>query len=79
MSSALGNTGFTLVTGSTGLLRIRVEDDGRGGTGERQPPGHHLVEHDAKGEQVRSGVERFTASLLGGHVGNGPESRHRRA
>ena len=73
MSSAFGNAGFTVVTGSTGAAQDPVEDDGRGGTGERQPPGHHLVENDAKGEQVRSGVERFTAGLLGGHVGDGPD------
>jgi hypothetical protein len=31
----------------------------------------HLVEHDPEGEDVRAAVERFTASLLGRHVGHG--------
>jgi hypothetical protein len=51
-------------------LRIRVEDDGRRIPGEWRPSRRHLVEYGTEAEQIRPGVELFTARLLRRHEGH---------
>ncbi len=36
---------------------------------EREAAGHHLVDHDAQGPDVRAGIRRHAPELLRGHVG----------
>ena len=43
--------------------------------GEGLPAREHLVEHDAKAEEVAAGVHRFAPGLLGTHVAEGPEDQ----
>src|SRR5262245_44696393 len=39
-----------------------------------QRPGHHLIQHNPKREQISTRVEIFTPYLLGRHVSHGPKS-----
>ena len=48
-----------------------VEHDGRGVAGEALAAGGHLVQHDAKREQVRARIQFLAARLLRRHVGDG--------
>src|SRR5208282_6771362 len=52
-------------------------NDGGRVTAERHRAGGHLIEHGAKAEQVRTGVEILAARLLRRHVGDGTDGRSR--
>src|SRR5271169_5711490 len=51
-------------------IQNRVEDNGRRSSAEGHRAGGHLIEHGAKAEQVRTGVEILAARLLRRHVGD---------
>jgi hypothetical protein len=69
----LGDEAFQLVrnlaihTPGRGGRRVEngIDDHNRCAAGERLTPRRHLVEDDAEREQIRAGVERLAAGLLG--------------
>ena len=72
-SSSGGISAFNSIGACGSPIENGVEDHGRGVARERPLPGCHLVEHDAKREQVGASVQVLAARLLGGHVGDGSE------
>jgi hypothetical protein len=44
-------------------------------SGAGAAPGHHLVEHGTKTEDVSARVNRLAFRLFGGHVGHGSHDR----
>ncbi len=47
-----------------------IENQRRGRTGEGKSAGRHFIEHNSEREEIRPGIELFSAGLLGGHVGD---------
>ena len=65
----------TSISGRGGSSLSRRAAETRGvSAGEGQLPGHHLVEHDAQGVDVRGSRHRAASHLLRGHVLRRPEN-----
>ena len=57
------------------VVQVHAGDLGHVGAVERGQPGQHLVHHDAQRVDVRAGVDRLAADLLGRHVSGAADDR----
>ena len=73
-SIAGGAAGATCVTRGGSKCRIAPMSEAWLEPVNARCPGDHLVQHRAKGEDVRTGIDVAALQLLGGHVRQGPEN-----
>ena len=71
----VGKAGHRLVQRKRRLAQNGVHGHRPRGSGESLLAGGHFVEQNAEGEKIGAYVERFTAGLLRGHIGQGADGR----
>ena len=71
----MGKAGHRLVQRKRRLAQNGVHGHRPRGSGESFLAGGHFVEQNAEGKKIGAYVERFTAGLLRGHIGQGADGR----